>query len=406
MKERLYYINPYTKSFSTSVVDRSHDEEGQFYVVLKETAFYPTGGGQPCDLGTIHGIEVINVEEIDGEIRHTLKKELPNDQKEVEGIIDWNRRFDHMQQHLGQHILSASFDDLYVAKTIGFHLGRDTVSIDLNISELTPEMVDNVEKRANEIVMDNRMIDVRFVNEDELSTLPLRKRPTVTENIRLVIVPYFDYNPCGGIHPAYTAEVGMIKILHWERYKNSVRVEFVCGTRAWKALSVKHTVLRNVGQQLASSESEIPDNVNRLLLLQKETERSLHEAKTKLLEYEANELIAQAEMKDNLSIITGIFKDRTIQELQKLTQLINSQQSSSVVFLITSGEKTQMVFGRGAGVSAEMSSLMKQTLTLIDGKGGGSTHLAQGGGNSTRTPEELMEYARELLHSQQNRVIN
>ncbi|MCK9906041.1 alanyl-tRNA editing protein, partial [Frankia sp. Cpl3] len=154
------------------------------YVVLAETSFYPTGGGQPCDLGTLNEIEVIDVEEVNGQIRHRLAQPLPVDAGPVTGQIDWRRRFDHMQQHTGQHILSASFDELFGASTVAFHLGSERVTIDIAASELTVEMADLAEALANRIVFENRPIVARFVEQNELASYPLRKAPTVAENIR------------------------------------------------------------------------------------------------------------------------------------------------------------------------------------------------------------------------------
>ncbi|MGG3492671.1 alanyl-tRNA editing protein, partial [Brevibacillus choshinensis] len=202
MKDRLYYQDAYTQQFSAEVMTRGTEGDGTPFVVLSQTAFYPTGGGQPSDQGLLGEVRVIDVEEVDGEIHHRLSEPLPEPLAQVEGRIDWERRFDHMQQHAGQHILSASFLEVADAETVAFHLGKERVTIDVRLDELTAEVWEAVEQRANQIVLENRPISARFVDDEELATLPLKKQPTVTENIRVVIIPEFDYNPCGGTHPA------------------------------------------------------------------------------------------------------------------------------------------------------------------------------------------------------------
>lgn len=221
---KLFYKDPYLKTFETKILKQQQVKKGDFYITLEETAFYPTGGGQPHDIGTLNGVKVLNVEEVDGEIRHYVERTLPHLDDQVVGVIDWERRFDHMQQHTGQHILSAAFAQLYDIHTVGFHLGNDTVTIDLDISELTEEMAGKAEKLANDIIMENRAIVTKWVEYDDLVNYPIRKLPSVKENIRLVIIDEFDYNGCGGTHPSATGEVGAIKVLNWERQ----RKKFVC----------------------------------------------------------------------------------------------------------------------------------------------------------------------------------
>ena len=198
-------------------------------------------GGQPNDIGTLADQHVINVEEIDGEIRHYLEGPFLDTNKEIAGTIDWERRFDHMQQHTGQHLLSAAFDQLFEYRTIGFHLGAEIVTIDLETEVLTEHQVQRAEGLANQIILENRPIEVKWVTEEELSQYPLRKETKVKDDIRLVIIPDFDYNGCGGTHPKATGEVSSVKVLDWERQKKKVRVQFVCGKSSNEAVSAKAT---------------------------------------------------------------------------------------------------------------------------------------------------------------------
>jgi alanyl-tRNA synthetase len=215
--EKVYYQDPYKQSFTTKLVKQAQDKNGGYYVVLEKTIFYPTGGGQPHDTGMINGVHVYEVEEIDGEIRHYVEQPIES-HNEIIGEIAWDRRFDHMQQHTGQHILSAAFEEVYGYKTVSFHLGKELCTIDLEISNLNEEEANQTEELANKIILENRPIETKWITEAELSHYSLRKELSVSENIRLVIIPNFDYNGCGGTHPNSTGQVSAIKILNWATF--------------------------------------------------------------------------------------------------------------------------------------------------------------------------------------------
>lgn len=226
--KRLYYNDSYLLSFDARLVRQELRENGAA-VVLDESAFYPTSGGQPHDQGSINGVPIIDVVDEGEEVIHILKQPLPHDTTIVECRIDWARRFDHMQQHAGQHILSACFEQLFDAETVGFHLGQEVVTVDIAKDSLSKEEADQVENMANDNIYANKEIKAYFVEQEDVPSIPLRKPPTVTENIRIVEVDEFDYSACGGTHPARTGEIGMIKIRRWEKSRGNLRVEFVCG---------------------------------------------------------------------------------------------------------------------------------------------------------------------------------
>lgn len=397
MEDRLYYQDAYCQSFTAAITKRGEEEDGTPYVVLSQTAFYPTGGGQPCDQGTLGHIPVLDVEEIDGEIRHRLFERLPEAWEQVQGQIHWNRRFDHMQQHAGQHILSAAFIDVAQAETLAFHMGTERVTIDVRLDELKDEVWEQVERRANEIILENRPILARFVNENELSDYPLHKQPTVTENIRLVIIPEFDYNPCGGTHPSHTGEVGLIKILGWERHRGNVRLEFLCGWRAMREYSQKQRRLTEAARMLGTNEADLVAQIDRLLSERDALKQSLLEKERKWLEEEARQAIATAIPIGSYRLIQKVYSDRTIQQLQQFAQQVNTQAADVVTLLAAFGEKQQLVFARGQEVPVAINELMKEVLPLIAGKGGGSPALAQGGGQSNLSAEEVLAFAREKL---------
>lgn len=396
MSRKLYYEDPYLTTFTATVTERGVEAGGTPYVVLDQTAFYPVGGGQPCDLGQIDSIEVIDVEEVDGRILHRLAAPLAGGEI-VQAELDWQRRSDLMQQHTGQHILSAAFEDLFAAETVGFHLGRETTTIDLTVSELTQEMVERAEALANRIIFENRPVEAKFVTAEELAAMPLRKQPTVTENVRIVSVRDFDYSPCGGTHFAQTGEIGPIKVLSWSKYKGNTRVEIVAGWRALQAMTEQQLVLKNLSRQLTSSFTDLPGNVERLLQEKKEMDKQLQEIKDKMLLVEAQEALQNAIPQGELSIVVLPLEQRTIPELQKLGQHITSLAPNSIALLAASGEKTQLVFARGANVPIKMNELLKETLPVIEGKGGGNPDVAQGGGQSALPTAEVLRHALSLL---------
>ena len=397
MKERLYYQDPYMKEFTASVLEQGSETDGTPYVILDQTAFYPTGGGQPCDLGVINDIEVIDVEEVDGQIHHRLRSALPPDENSVVGKIDWDRRLDHMQQHTGQHLLTAAFEELFQAATVGFHLGKERVTIDLDMQELTEDMVQAAVSLANRVAYGNRPITATFMEPEELSRLPLRKQPTVTENIRIVIVEDFDYNPCGGTHPARTGEAGPIQVLGWERSKGSIRVSFVCGLRVVRELGVKQGIVQQLTRLTSHTEAELPEFVTRMIAERKDLEKSIQELQSKMMEAEAKEWIGQAESVNELQLLLIPLSDRPMSDLQKLAQLIVGQVPKGIAILVSLGAKVQIVCARGAEVNVAMNELLKETLLLVDGKGGGQPAMAQGGGTTDLPMEALFAQIRQIV---------
>lgn len=403
MNDRLYYQDAYLTTFEAAILRCGTEEDGTAYVVLDHTAFYPTGGGQPCDTGTLGDCRVIDVEEVAGEIRHRLDRPLTGGSGKVTGRIDWQRRFDAMQQHAGQHILSASFIKIADAQTVAFHLGREHVTIDVQLDSLSAELAEQVERQANQIVLENRQIEARFVTEEELASLPLTKPPAVTENVRVVIIPDFDYNPCGGTHPRSTGEVGPIKIIGWERHRGNIRVQFVCGWRALADHARKQMLLQKVTGLLATSEQELADVLERVLAEKESLKESLQQREAELLAAEAERTLQSAErLAGGEWLMQASYAGRSMQELQQLARQIVSREEQAIVLLATTGEKLQLVFARGTAVHAEMNQLLKETLPLIDGKGGGSAAMAQGGGAPTLPAEDLLAHARQLLVSRAN----
>ena len=393
MKEYLYYQDPMLREFDALVIRTGVEDDGRKYVVLSNTAFYPTGGGQPHDTGTLNDLPVMDVEKIDNEIRHYIEGDLSCLPNQVHGKLNWQRRFDHMQQHAGQHILTAAFVELFNAPTVSFHLGSEHVTIDVATDTLTDEQLLAAETRANDIILENRPIYTKWIKEEELSAYSLRKEVAVTGDIRLVIIPDYDYNGCGGIHPTSTGQVSALKILGTEKMKGNIRVSFVCGRRVLTELAMRKTVLSDVARQLSVPEKEAADALAKIMTTQKTTEKELAQVKDELLTFEAKALASS-----DHSVLSAHFHGRSMQELQKLARFTIAERPDAILLLTSKNEeKLQFVASRGAQVETSMKSLATKVLPLINGKGGGSDQMVQGGGECTQSAEQLLIALQDAL---------
>ncbi|WP_227396199.1 alanyl-tRNA editing protein [Jeotgalibacillus aurantiacus] len=383
MAEKLFYQDVYVKQFEAEVEKTNIDEQGRHYVVLNQTAFYPTGGGQPFDQGTLNGVRVEDVEEVEGEIRHYTESKVTG---HVTGEIDWQRRFDHMQQHAGQHILSAVFENQFHAKTISFHLGQDICFIDLEVDSLPEDTLLQAEEDANRVILDNHPIETKWVAYDELSQYPLRKAVSVKEDIRLVIIPDIDYNGCGGTHPGSTGEVAALKILHTEKQKGNIRVYFVCGQRVRKQLGEKHTVMQSLTAKLSAPQDQLPQAADRLLEQVRDLEKEREELKKQLAEMQADRYISTSD-----HVIKEIFHDQAIADLQQLAKNITTKADDRIVLFVNeTSDKLQVVCARGSSIDLNMNLPLKKGLSLINGRGGGKPDFVQGGGEKLMTADELL----------------
>lgn len=395
MKDYLYYQDAMLQEFDATVIRTSIEEDGRNFIVLSNTAFYPTGGGQPHDTGTLNDMAVIDVEKIDDEIRHYIEGEPTSLTGEVHGKLDWQRRFDHMQQHAGQHILTAAFVELFNAPTVSFHLGSEQVTIDIAVDALSDAQLLAAEARANDIILENRPIHTKWVTEDELSQYNLRKDIAVTGAIRLVIIPDYDNNGCGGIHPTSTGQVSAIKILGIEKMKGNIRVSFVCGRRVLAELAMRKSVLADVARQLSVPEIEAATALTKLLTAQKTTEKALSTAKEELLAFEAKALALS-----DSPILAMHFNQRSVQELQKLARFTVAERPEAIVFVASENQdKLQFVAARGSQIETSMKAIATNVLPLIHGKGGGGDQMVQGGGERTMSAAQLLIAMQDALHS-------
>lgn len=373
MKEetkRLYFEDPYSTEFEAVLVESLvHAQKPA--LVLDQTCFYPESGGQPSDRGTISGVEVIQVIEKDNRILHLLKENITSER--ILGRIDWPRRFDHMQQHAGQHILSQSFFELHGAATLSFHLGDAASTVEIDLRKMSDVEVEKVETKANEIVFQNREIKTYFVGDDEVEGIPLRKPPKKKGLIRVVEIADFDYSACGGTHPRRTGEIGLIKILKWERIRDNIRIEFVCGRRALEDYAWKNSHLRQLSNLFTVKEKEVFSSVERLLSDLKRQKKRNKKMQQKMIQFEAQDIIQAAEK----GIIKKIFTGRSHDEVRFLALNIIRKSDFIVLYGLEGEERIQLILARSENIDIDLREVVPELCSLIKGKGGGSPSLVE-----------------------------
>lgn len=383
--ERLYWQDAYLREWSAQIVARDQQR-----VALDRSAFYPEGGGQPADHGWINGVAVVDVQADDQDlVWHTLAE--PIDSDSVECCLDWQRRFDHMQQHHGQHLLSAAFDQLFNWRTVGFHLSSEYVTIDLATSEASPEQLAEAETLANQIIWQNLPILARFVSAEELATIALRKAPSVTGAIRVVSAGDFDHSACGGTHPNATGAVGLIHIRRSEKRGESLRIEFVCGGRALQDLRWKNATLGRIAAGFSVAQPQAEQAVERLREQEQHVRKQFQQAEQQLLEFEAKALVEQAQRIGQLKVVTHVWQ-REPQTVRQLANLV--AQAGGVALFGVASSKPQLMF---AGQGIDCGAILRQVVAAFGGKGGGSVQQAQGGIANTNDLAAALELAKQQI---------
>ena len=361
-----YYTHPWLQELTTTVTS-THEREGQQLVVLQETIFYPTGGGQPHDLGSLNGEPLVDVFEQEGVIYHVLAQPLTS--KKVECVLDWNRRFDHMQQHTGQHLLSAIFEDEFGYKTESFHLGIEYSSIDITASKLTIAEQEHVEKRVNQLIFSNLPISVYTMAPTELAEIPVRKLPQIEGDLRIVEIQGIDYSPCSGTHLESTGQLNLLKIIRTEKYKGMTRVYFLAGGRALADYAHKHQLSSELVVLLGVPHDELVFRVQSELEQKRELERKLQDLQGELVAFQAERIVADAE---GLALFLDL-PEATIEEAQHLTRAILNLGTYYVV--INLGER--LVLGHNLPTGLNLAQLIKEQGQPLGGRGGGSATNAQ-----------------------------
>jgi alanyl-tRNA synthetase len=399
MTERLYYSDPYLRECDAVVttIERRGDA---LVAVLDRTCFYPTSGGQPFDVGILGGYRVVDVlDRDDGSIEHVLEAaaDVPAPAIEagvrVHGTIDWPRRFDHMQQHTGQHVLSAAFDRLFKVRTVSFHLGAAASTIDLAREVSAVEMIE-AEDQANEVVWQDRLVAIRYATAAEAAALPLRKESGREGTLRLIDIEQFDLSACGGTHVARTGAIGTIVVSGSERFKGGSRVEFLCGGRAVRRFRALRDTVAASTKLLSSAVDDLPASIERLQSDAREQKRALTTLQGELARFRAGELAAAAEIISNTRVVVAAF-DADAHGLKALASAVTANAGFAVV-LISTSRPALVVVSRSSDGRVVAKDILAALTARFGGRGGGSAELAQGGGLDA-TSDVIVAEARKLL---------
>ncbi|MGB7592949.1 MAG: alanyl-tRNA editing protein, partial [Terriglobia bacterium] len=365
-----------------------------FKVYLDRTAFYPASGGQPTDSGTIAGIQVLEAVDEGDEIAHILRQ--APEAEGVRGKIDWARRFDHMQQHTGQHVLSAAFERIGEYKTVSFHLGEESSSIDLDSDRLGVRQLEEAEEAANQVVFENRAVRISFQPAGEASRLELRKPTSREGEVRLVEVEGFDLSACGGTHVSRTGAVGLILVRKVERMKGLTRVEFMCGGRAHRQARRDFRVLSEAARLFSAALDTVPELIAKQSQELREGIRGREKLLERLAEYQARELWQAAPLIDGRRVVRQAFPAEESAQAKMLAHAL-AKLPLAVALLGVKGKPTALFFAQTSGGPSEMGSILIQTVTKFGGKGGGGRDFAQGGGLEENRLEEALAYAQALV---------
>ena len=397
MTTRLYYNDSFLYGFDAEV--REVLETPRPGLVLDQTAFYPTSGGQVFDTGWISSdadskLRVTEVAESeDGKLVHYL--EAPVDLKpgiRIRGEIDAARRRDHMQQHSGQHVLSAAFIRLYNIPTVSFHMADDYCSIDLDTPKLSKEQIEAAERLANEIILENRPVDIRFVTRDEAGKLGLRKLPpTERDELRLIDIRDFDLTACGGTHVAHTGQIASILLRKTEKVRQGWRVEFVAGQRAVATARRDFTTLTETAALFSANIYDVPQQARKSLDEIRSLRKQNEQSQIELAAAYASVLLAEVPESHGRRILVRTLTDRDLNFVKLLAQKLTRLAPNVVALLATTSPQPSLVFAQSPGQPFDMGALMKETMTKLEGRGGGSKDMAQGGLPSAEGIESTLQ---------------
>jgi alanyl-tRNA synthetase len=437
--ERLYYHDSRLLEFDATVIGVSERDDGQIAVTLDRTAFYPTGGGQPTDTGMLGEARVVDCidAESDG-VLHLIIGSVPEIGDSVHGKIDWLRRLDHLQQHTGQHILSAAFVKLFDAPTHSFRVLEHECEIDVALDNPADERIEQAVDLANQIIWENRPMTIRQVTSEEAANLPLRKEPSREGELRVIEIEDFDLTPCGGTHAKSTGEVGVIAVRSWERAKGLTRIQFVAGVRVLADYRKANRTAHDVAALFSAGREDSPVLVARLVEENRKMRRRVGELEEVACRVEAQELLKNAIDGDRIdreavtdsnrgssaqrdtryrtgsgsdrvnnstveepgnspTIIAKIFADRDADSLKHLALALIAHPNTVALLGSRDGETARLVFARSSDAAGDMNSLMRGACSIIGGRGGGKADIAQGGGKNVDRLAEAIESATSLL---------
>ncbi|MGA8143010.1 MAG: DHHA1 domain-containing protein [Candidatus Acidiferrales bacterium] len=392
--ERLYYHDSLLREFEAQVI--SCEKEGERWkIVLDRTAFYPTSGGQPHDTGKLGDVPVTEVAEAEQKVVHYASAAIPLGP--VRGTIDWPRRIDHMQQHTGQHLLSAAFIELFGFQTVSFHLGRDSSTIDLNAPSVVARHLEEAERRVNEVIFEDKPVVIRFGTAEELAEAGIRKKVEREGILRAIEVEGFDQQPCGGTHLERTGQAGVLLIRKVERRRDSWRIEFVCGFRALSAARGDFATLTQAAALLSCGLPEVPAVLGKLIEERRAQHGAVKRLEERLAEQEGRALLAAhpATTENTHRVIAAAIGDATASYLGLLAAKLVAE--AKVVALLWSTATGHVVFAQTRGMAHDMGSLLRETLKPFGGKGGGAKDFAQGSVPEAAKAVEVIARAKESL---------
>lgn len=406
-EERLYYGDSYLQKFTSEVCGVRQTDAG-YWVRLKQSAFYPTSGGQPHDIGLLNEAHVTNVEADEEGVWHKVDSPLAMDEF-VTGTIDFERRFDFVQQHSGQHVLSACFEQMRNVDTVSFHMGDSVSTIDLDIAELADALLERIELAANQWIWRDVPIRARFVAAEELAQLHLRRPPKVEKDVRIVTIEGLEHNPCGGTHPASTGQIGQIAIIKTERMRGGIRVSFVCGRRALAYSRQLTDTLRALGNQLSVGLPDFVTTVEGLQTQLKEARKGWHDLKQQMAGWMARDVLQHAQNRHNglLTLITDVGTGFDVNELKPMvgavTELLEAEHRTPylVALIGKQADREFAVVVASENSSLAANALLKEAFAIGGGKGGGNARTAQG--SAPWAPEiRLVERFLQAMKSLEN----
>lgn len=406
--ERLYYHDSRLLEFDARVVDLSERDDGAIAVILDRTAFYPTGGGQPHDTGTLGQARVIDCIDAENDgVLHVIQGPAPEIGDSLHGRVDWLRRLDHIQQHTGQHILSAAFVSLFDAPTQSFRVLEHECEIDVAIDNPTDEKIAQAVDLANQIIWDARPIEIQQVTSEAAAALPLRKEPAREGDLRLIQIADFDLTPCGGTHAQSTGEVGVIAVRSWARAKGLARIQFMAGGRVLADYRQANRTAAEVAALFSAGRQDSPGLVAKLIDENKKLTRRVRELDAIACRVEAEELLAAAsvrspavgegQIEDGPLVVSRVFPDRTADSLKHLALALIAHPNVIALLGSREGDTARLVFARSAKTSSDMNALMRKACETIDGRGGGKPDMAQGGGTNPGALDEALTAAMQNL---------
>jgi alanyl-tRNA synthetase len=396
--DKQYFQDSSLLEFSATVLEVKPSERGDC-VVLDQTAFYPTGGGQPNDTGLLGEARVVDVFEDEANVIYHVVQPAGSIEpgQGVTGVIDRGRRLDHLQQHSGQHLLSQAFVQTCGAETRSFHMGSQTSTVDIELQSPTDDLMRGAEDLANAIVFEDRPMRVHLVNDEEAALLPLRKESAVRGNIRVIEIENFDWSPCGGTHAARTGQIGLIALRSYERVRKMTRVEFVCGGRALAEYRLAKGTAFAVARLFSSDREKSPELVEAAIQENKALKKRIRDLLELAMSAQASEMLALAPTSQSFKLVQAVFVGKDLEEMRMLASKIVQREPSVALLATKDAGGARLVFARSASLAQNMSQLLAEACDMLGGRGGGKPELAQGGGPNVERVEEALAAATEKI---------